>query len=292
VNLDDLGRRLWTELCRRLEAGETRLYEEELVAGLAAVPEALTAAFTTLRAAGLVDWEEPGAYLYLRRPPGDPEEAAGPAGGASASLTDSEEELAQVYRALERATGQTVSSAQQDRMQEWLAVLGLKDVLDEIGLCRERGPCRLNQVTFALDKAASRRRRVSPFGAVDGRGVLPAAGSGRGRPGPAGWGENPGPEPLANASAYEPVAPARVKAWVDAHPELYADLPPGPPPPAAAPGPNPAARAAAYEPVAPERVRRWTDAFPGEYEEYRREYRRLANRPTKGPFRLRRRPDR
>lgn len=274
AELDESARRLGQELQRRLACGETRLWEEELVAALSVSPSALGPAFTALRQAGLVDWDAAGAYLYLSRLAGDPSPGTGDPGG----------ELAQVYQALEAATGLPVSSAQEDRMREWLVVLGLRDVLDEIGLCRERRFCRFNQISFALDKACSRRRRVSPFGTLDGRGILrPAPGEAGGEGGAVG-----GPEPLANATAYDPVPPERVQAWVAAHPELYADPPPAPPPEPTSGRRATAARASAYDPVPAEAVRRWADAFPGEYDEYRREYLNLARAAKPGPFRSRR----
>ncbi|MDI6871251.1 MAG: hypothetical protein QME79_07835 [Bacillota bacterium] len=274
--LDDLARRLWEELLHRLDSGETRLYEEDLAASLSIASTALSPAFQALRLAGLVDWEGPYLYLHPRcspvpAPDSSPEVAA--------------EDLAEVYQAIQEVTGKTFSSAQEDRIREWLAVLGLQDVLDEIKLCRQRGPCRLNQVTFALDRACNRRRRISPFGPLDGHGVLPAPAGGASALQP-GQATAPAASPTANAGAYEPVSPEIIETWVAAHPDLYAGSPPGPPP-APPHESRPASWASAYEPVPPEVVRRWAEAFAAEYEEFRREYRRLAERAKGKPSRRR-----
>jgi hypothetical protein len=259
--------RLWRELSRRLASGETRLYEEDLTAALSVSAAALGEAFQALRQAGLADWE--GPYLYLRPCPEE----------APAAPPAAQEELALVYQAIHEATGKTFSSAEDGRIREWLAVLGLRDLLDEIGLSRQRGPCRLSELCFALDKACRRRARLSPFGPLGGRGVLPDL-DGR----PAGGEALASDRGTANAAAYAPVPPDLVRRWTAAHPELYADRPPEPPP---APDSRPAAWASAYDPVPAEAVYRWAEAFPGEYAAYRREYRRLAERAESGPFRRR-----
>ncbi|MGE5508197.1 MAG: hypothetical protein ACM3RP_06945 [Chitinophagales bacterium] len=258
-----LAARLHQELLRRLEAGETRLWPDDLSV-LGADHDGLAEAFRELRRTNLLDWEAGTPYLYLGRA------SAGPVPAPEAP----EFGLAEAVRVLEEATGKMVNPLLQPRLQEWLATLGQQEFLDVVGLCRERGPCDYRRLAFELDKAMNRRRRVSEFGAVMGLGVVP---SGAGQPG---TGAGPvTPEPLANASAYEPVPPERVEEWVKAHPELYATAAPPP-----ATGGWAAAQASAYDRVSAEQVKRWVEAFPEVYEPFFREYSRLV-RLTNGPFR-------
>lgn len=264
--------RLWRELLRRLDGGEVRLYAEELAEALGMPIPALGGAFLALRRAGLVEWDEPGPYLYLRRP--------------DASAAQDQTALTQVFRALEKATGRTVNPLELPRLQEWLSVLGLQDVLDEIALCRERGPCRFSRLSFALDKACSRRRRVSAFGPLHGLGVLPAKSEEPGET--VGAGGAP-PEAVANVAAYDPVPVEAIRRWMAAHPDLYDDLPPAPPARVGDEGEGAgdrrsAAWATAYDPVPRQVVRRWAEAFSADYAAYRQEYRRLSEKAG-GPFR-------
>ncbi|HHW14186.1 MAG TPA: hypothetical protein GXX28_04535 [Firmicutes bacterium] len=273
--LTESARRLWQELLRRLDGGELRLYAEELAETLGLSVPALGGAFLALRRARLAEWDEPGPYLYLRRPETD----------GAPDQTD----LARVYRALEEATGRPVNPLELPRLQEWVAVLGLQDVLDEIALCRERGPCRFSRLSFALDKACSRRRRISAFGPLHGLGVLPGeAGTGTETDGTG----VPAPAAVANVAAYDPVPPETVRRWMAAHPDLYDDLPPAPPPKVGGEGPNggerrSAAWATAYDPVPRQVVRRWAEAFSADYAVYRQEYRLLSEKAEGGPFRRR-----
>lgn len=279
AGLDDLSRRLWEELARRLEAGETRLYAAELEAALSAAPPALGDALQALRRANLVDWDEPGPYLYVQRPSGKPPNLLTPA-----EPVGPEEEVQKVFAALEWATGGTLSPLARERIREWLPVLGLRGVLDEIGLCREQGRRRFNQISLALDRACNRRKSVSPFGPLGGRGVIPVPGGAEAAPpGQAG----PDPEPVPNAAAYDPVPDEAVRLWVEAHPDLYADRPQAPPA-SPATGARQGTWAAAYDPVPAEVVRAWVESFAEEYRDYQKEYRHLAERAKTGPFRTRR----
>ncbi|MGE5553886.1 MAG: hypothetical protein ACM3XZ_08205 [Betaproteobacteria bacterium] len=272
AGLDAQASRLWQELFRRLESGETRLYEEDLKSTLAALPADLARSFQALRQAGLVDWE--GPYLYLQCP------SSNRAAQAEASPPAAAEEVAlkKVWAAIEWATGKAVNPLEENRIREWVSILGCKDVLDEIGLCRERGPCQYRQISLALDRACRRRRQMSQFGPLNGHGVLSIGGA---KP-PT---ESEATTAVANARAYDPVQPELVERWVAAHPELYDDCPPGPPP--SSTGGRPASWASAYDPLPPEALRRWAEAFPAEYEAYRREYVRLAEKAKSGPFRRR-----
>lgn len=309
--LGSSARRLWEELLRRLEGGETRLYAADLLVACALEYAELETALQALREAGFADWDEPGPYLYLRRPvspsgelpekvpdaapapPAGTPPAAGASAPAQAAVTSStaevrEDEVQKVFAALEWATGSTLSPLARERIPEWLSVLGLRGLLDEIGLCREQGRRRFSQLSLALDRACNRRRSVSPFGPLEGRGVVPVSS----RPGahPAGKAEGIGvaPEAVPNVGAYDPVAPEVVRAWVEAHPGLSTGDP-APPLGKSMPGAERQGTwASAYDPVPEAVVKAWVEAFSEEYHEYQREYRRLAERSGSGPFRSRR----
>lgn len=257
-----LAARVYEELLRRLEAGETRLWPDDL-GSLGEDPAALGDAFGELRRLHLLEWEAGTPYLYVARP------------ATPAPVVGSGFNLGEAVRALEEATGKMVNPLLQPRLQEWLSVLGKQEFLDVVGLCRERGPCEYRRLAFELDKATNRRRRTSEFGPVMGLGVMPpGAGSAKAAAGPV------GPEPLANAAAYEPVTAGRVRDWMEAHPELYPAQPPAPPA-----GGWAAAQASAYDPVPLEQVKRWVEAFPEVYEPFHQEYSRLTELVKGGPFR-------